>query len=168
VVPTSAETIYDIDADTIDGRRTSLEIYRGQVLLIVNVASQCGYTPQYRDLDALHRRYHARGFSVLGFPCNQFGGQEPLTDVEIAKFCENRYAVSFPMFRKIDVNGAHEHPLYTYLKAAKSGLFGWSAIKWNFTKFLVDRGGHVIGRYGPRDLPESCAADIEAALGRAE
>ena len=162
--PAAPADVYAIEASTIDGRTISLEGYRGQVLLIVNVASRCGYTKQYRALEALYRRHRAQRFVVLGFPCNQFGGQEPSSDEEIARFCEERYEVTFPLFAKIDVNGDGAHPLYRFLKAAQPGLLGWSAIKWNFAKFLVDRNGRVIGRYGSAARPESIEPAIETAL----
>jgi len=140
-----------------------LQRFEGQVLLIVNTASKCGFTPQYRGLEALHREYAARGFAVLGFPCNQFGAQEPGSASDIGAFCESQYDVTFPMFDKIDVNGAGAHPLYEYLKREKSGLLG-SSIKWNFTKFLVDRKGQVTARHAPTTRPESLKKDIEALL----
>jgi glutathione peroxidase len=135
------------------------------VLLIVNVASECGFTPQYAGLEALHRQLHGRGFSVLGFPCNQFGQQEPGSESDIKNFCTTRYAISFPLFAKIEVNGANTHPLYQFLKAQKPGLLGSEAIKWNFTKFLIDRAGKVVKRYASTDTPEKIAPDIEALLG---
>jgi glutathione peroxidase len=137
--------------------------FEGQVLLIVNTASACGFTPQYKGLQELHQRLSPRGLAVLGFPCNQFGGQEPGDAKQIEAFCESNYAVTFPMFAKIDVNGSHAHPLYEYLKREKSGLLG-SSIKWNFTKFLVDRAGKVTGRYAPTVRPESLTKEIEALL----
>jgi glutathione peroxidase len=156
--------IHTIDVRTIDGRVTSLGVFRGQVLLIVNVASRCGYTPQYEALEALYRRYRDRGFAVLGFPCNQFGRQEPGTEAQIASFCSINYDVTFPLFAKVDVNGDHAHPLFRLLKAAQPGFLGWSSIKWNFAKFLVGRDGRVIGRYASADSPASIASAIEAAL----
>src|SRR5712672_3927686 len=156
-------TIYDYSARTLDGEGKSLAEYRGQVLLIVNTASRCGFTPQYAGLQELHHKFHSKGFSVLGFPCNQFGAQEPGDAGEIATFCETNYAITFPMFNKIDVNGGNEHPLYKYLKHEKSGLLG-ASIKWNFTKFLVDRAGKVVGRYAPTDRPEGLKKQIEALL----
>jgi glutathione peroxidase len=140
-----------------------LKQFEGQVLLIVNTASKCGFTPQYQGLQALHRELSPRGFAVLGFPCNQFGGQEPGDGEQIAEFCDSRYDVSFPMFEKIDVNGADAHPLYNYLKREKSGLLG-SSIKWNFTKFLVDRSGKVVARHAPTATPLVLKKDIEALL----
>ncbi len=157
-------TLYDIEARTIDGATKSLRDYAGKALLIVNVASKCGFTPQYKGLEALYRKFSGRGLVVLGFPCNQFGAQEPGSDSEIASFCSTAYQVSFPMFAKIDVNGEHAHPLYKHLKHAAPGLLGSEAIKWNFTKFLVDRSGRVVRRYAPTDTPQSIEKDIEAAL----
>jgi glutathione peroxidase len=159
-----APGIFDIDVQTIDGRIEPMATWRGQVLLIVNVASRCGYTPQYAGLEALYRRYRDQGFAVLGFPCNQFGGQEPGTDREIQTFCSGTYGVTFPLFSRIDVNGRDAHPLYQWLKSQKPGLLGSEAVKWNFTKFLVGRTGEVIGRYGPRDTPLAIEADIQNAL----
>lgn len=156
-------SLYDIEVTTIDGRRQRLEAYRGQVLLIVNVASQCGFTPQYEGLEALYRQYADDGFCVLGFPCNQFGHQEPGDEAEIRRFCSTRYDISFPMFAKIEVNGPHTHPLYRYLKAEQGGLLG-NRIKWNFTKFLVDREGRVRKRYAPTVKPEKIAADLPGYL----
>ncbi|HVZ77752.1 MAG TPA: glutathione peroxidase [Gemmatimonadaceae bacterium] len=160
-------TIYDIPVTTIDGREQTLAPFRGQVLLIVNVASKCGFTPQYEGLEALYRTYKDRGFAVLGFPCNQFGFQEPGSEDEIRQFCSLTYDVTFPMFAKVDVNGSSAHPLYEYLKSAQPGVLGSEAIKWNFTKFLVDADGRVRERYAPQVTPEKLAPDIEAALARA-
>jgi glutathione peroxidase len=156
---------YDIPVTTITGERTTLAPYRGRVLLIVNVASQCGFTPQYAGLEALHRTYGPRGLTVLGFPCDQFGHQEPGDEAEIASFCSLTYDVTFPMFAKIDVNGPRTHPLYRWLKRSRRGVLGTTAIKWNFTKFLVGRDGVVQRRYSPNDSPESLAGPIEALLG---
>jgi len=156
--------IYDFSARTIDGNDLPLSTYRGSVLLIVNVASKCGFTPQYTGLEALYKQYHERGFEVLGFPCDQFGHQEPGNEAEIKKFCSLTYGVSFPMFAKIKVNGADADTLYTYLKEARPGVLGLEAIKWNFTKFLVGKDGVPIKRYAPADKPESIEADIESAL----
>jgi glutathione peroxidase len=153
-----------VDLQTIDGRAERLETYLGHVLLVVNVASRCGYTPQYAGLEALYRRYRDRGFTVLAFPCNQFGGQEPGTSDEIREFCTTTYDVTFPVFQRIEVNGAGTHPVYQWLKAQRPGLLGTEAIKWNFTKFLVGRDGQVLRRYAPQDTPDKLAADIEAAL----
>jgi glutathione peroxidase len=156
-------SIYDFSARSLAGEDTPLKRFEGRVLLIVNTASACGFTPQYKGLEALQQKYAARGFSVLGFPCNQFGRQEPGSAAEIGQFCSSNYAVTFPMFDKIEVNGENAHPLYRYLKGEKGGLLG-SAIKWNFTKFLVDRSGKVIGRYAPTTTPEQLTGDIEALL----
>jgi glutathione peroxidase len=157
-------SIYDISAKRLDGSSGDLAEYRGKVLLVVNVASRCGFTPQYAGLEALYRKYRDRGFVVLGFPCNQFGAQEPGSEAEIASFCSSTYDVTFPMFAKVDVNGAEAHPLYEHLKSAKPGILGTEAIKWNFTKFLVDRQGNVIERYAPKDTPESLDSAIAAAM----
>ena len=156
--------IYQFSARTIDGRETPLADWRGKVLLIVNTASKCGFTPQYEGLEALHRRYGDRGFAVLGFPCNQFGGQEPGNEAEIADFCKLTYAVDFPMFAKVEVNGGGVHPLWKALKHAAPGLLGSEAIKWNFTKFLIGRDGRVVERFAPSMKPEALAAKIEALL----
>lgn len=156
--------LYDLEATTIDGATKPLRDYAGKALLIVNVASKCGFTPQYAGLEALHRKFADRGLVVLGFPCNQFGAQEPGTESEIAKFCSATYDVSFPMFAKIDVNGDNAHPLYRLLKHEAPGLLGSEAIKWNFTKFLVDRNGNIVKRYAPTDTPQSMEKDIEALL----
>jgi glutathione peroxidase len=155
--------IYDFTARSLAGGDVALRQFEGQVLLIVNTASACGFTPQYRGLETLHRELSPRGFSVLGFPCNQFGGQEPGDARQIEEFCASNYAVSFPMFAKIDVNGGQAHPLYQYLKGVKSGLLG-SSIKWNFTKFLVDRTGAVVARHAPTTTPEGLKKEIEALL----
>lgn len=153
-----------IPITTADGRTTDLGGYAGKVLLIVNVASKCGFTPQYEGLEALHRRYGERGFAVLGFPCNQFGGQEPGDAAEIASFCRLTYDVTFPLFGKIDVNGRDAAPLFRYLKREAPGLLGTRAIKWNFTKFLVDRAGVVFDRYGPSTKPEDLRRSIKRLL----
>jgi glutathione peroxidase len=158
-------TAYDFTARDIDGNERALADFRGEALLIVNVASKCGFTPQYTGLEALYRQYHDQGFSVLGFPCDQFGHQEPGSELEIRNFCSLSYDVSFPLFAKIDVNGGDAHPLYQWLKKEKSGLLGIGAIKWNFTKFLVDREGKPVRRYAPTDTPESIGKDIPALLG---
>jgi glutathione peroxidase len=155
---------YDIELTTIDGRRESMETYRGLVVLVVNVASHCGYTRQYTGLEALYKRHKEQGFVVLGFPCDQFGHQEPADEAEIQRFCSDRYGVTFPMFAKTDVNGPAAHPLYQFLKASKKGLFGRSAIAWNFAKFLLAPDGTVIRRYGSRDTPEKIEADVEKTL----
>lgn len=157
-------SIYDFEAQSIDGKQVPLSKYRGQPMLIVNTASACGFTPQFAGLEKLHQTYGGRGLVVLGFPCNQFGGQDPGSDGEIATFCQRNYGVSFQMMGKIDVNGGGAHPLYRWLTAEAPGLLGSKAIKWNFTKFLVGRDGRVIRRYAPQDAPEKLAGDIEAAL----
>jgi len=159
-----AVSVYDFSVTTIDGSEQTLAAYRDQVLLIVNVASKCGFTPQYTGLEALHRKLHGRGFSVLGFPCNQFGQQEPGNEDEIKSFCSLTYDVTFPMFAKVDVNGPGTHPLFQYLKQQQPGLLGSQGIKWNFTKFLVDQHGLVRKRYGSVDKPESIEPEIEALL----
>ena len=166
-LPSRESAIYSIPVTTIDGDATTLGLYRGQVLLVVNVASKCGYTPQYAGLEALYRRYRSRGLTVLGFPCDQFGNQEPGSETEIRQFCSLAYDVTFPMFAKIDVNGANEHPLYRQLKSQAPGVLGTTAVKWNFTKFLVSRGGAVMTRYSPRDTPEDIEMDTAfvVALG---
>jgi len=158
------QSIYDIEVETIDGEKTTLGSYRGKVILIVNVASKCGFTPQYEGLEKLYQTYRERGLVILGFPCNQFGSQEPGSEEEIKNFCRVNYGVTFPMFAKIDVNGQNTHPLYRHLKAAKSGIFGSGAIKWNFTKFLVDRDGNVVERYASPTKPASLAEPIEVLL----
>jgi glutathione peroxidase len=155
--------IYDFSATSLAGEDVALRRFEGQVLLIVNTASACGFTPQYKGLEALHREFSPRGFAVLGFPCNQFGSQEPGDAADIEQFCAGNYAISFPMFAKIDVNGAGAHPLYRYLKGEKSGLLGPS-IKWNFTKFLVDRSGKVVARHAPTATPAGLTKEIEALL----
>lgn len=155
--------VYDFTAQSLAGDEVPLQRFEGQVLLIVNTASACGFTPQYKGLQALHEALGPRGLSVLGFPCNQFGAQEPGDAKQIEQFCETKYAVTFPMFAKIDVNGPAAHPLYQYLRKEKSGLLG-SSIKWNFTKFLVDRSGKVVGRYAPTATPEAMRKDIEGLL----
>jgi glutathione peroxidase len=157
-------SIYDFSAKTLDGREISLGDYRDKVLLIVNTASKCGFTPQYEGLESLHKQYGARGLVVLGFPCNQFGAQEPGDEAEIANFCSLTYDVSFPMFAKVDVNGDNTHPLFQFLKVAKPGLLGTEGIKWNFTKFLVDRNGEVVERYAPATKPAELEKTIEGLL----
>ena len=157
--------ILDCGVRTIDGVEQTLAAYRGQVLLIVNVASKCGFTAQYAGLEALYRKFNSRGFSVLGFPCDQFGHQEPGDEAQIKQFCSLTYDVTFPMFAKIEVNGPGAHPLYRYLKQQQPGILGSEGIKWNFTKFLVSRQGQVLRRYGSRDKPDSIEADVLAALG---
>lgn len=157
-------SVYDFEARTIDGQDVRLDQFRGRAMLIVNTASACGFTPQFAGLQSLHDKYAAQGLQVLGFPCNQFGAQDPGSDGEIAQFCQRNYGVSFPMMSKVDVNGSAAHPLYKWLTAEAPGLLGTKAIKWNFTKFLVGKDGRVIRRYAPQDAPESLAKDIEAAL----
>ena len=157
-------SIYDFSVDDIKGKPVKLDKYKDKVMLIVNTASKCGFTPQYKGLEALYEKYYGKGLEILGFPCNQFGAQEPGTEKEIAAFCELNYGVTFPMFAKVDVNGKSAAPVFNYLKAEKPGLLGSEAIKWNFTKFLVDRKGTVLARYAPNDTPESMAGDIEKAL----
>jgi len=156
-------SIYDFTARSLGGEDVPLKGFEGQVLLIVNTASACGFTPQYKGLEALQKALGPRGFSVLGFPCNQFGRQEPGDAAQIRQFCDDRYAVSFPMFDKIDVNGDNAHPLYRFMKGEKSGLLG-SSIKWNFTKFLIDRSGRVVARHAPTTTPEALTREIEALL----
>jgi len=158
------DSVYDFEAQQIGGQAVPLGQFRGKPLLIVNTASACGFTPQFAGLEELHRRYGERGLVVLGFPCNQFGHQDPGSNEEIASFCQVNYGVSFPMMSKIDVNGAQAHPLYRWLTAEAPGLLGSKAIKWNFTKFLVGKDGRVLKRYAPQDAPEKLAKDIEAAL----
>ncbi len=157
-------SLYDHSARSLDGREVRLADYEGKALLIVNTASRCGFTPQYAGLEALRRAYKDRGFEVLGFPCNQFGAQEPGDADEIRGFCATTYDVSFPMFAKVDVNGPSAHPLYAYLKRAKPGLLGTQGIKWNFTKFLVDKKGRVVGRFAPAARPEDLQSAIERLL----
>jgi len=158
---TSAKTVYEFKATDIDGRERALREFAGQALLIVNVASKCGFTPQYQGLEALWRKRRSEGFAVLGFPCDQFGHQEPGDEAEIKQFCSLNYDVTFPLFAKIEVNGAGTHPLYLWLKGEKAGVFGTEAIKWNFTKFLIDRSGQVVKRFAPADSPEK----IDKAVG---
>jgi len=157
-------SIYDFTAKTIDGDEQKLGAYRGKTMLIVNVASKCGFTPQYTGLEALYRKFKGQGLVVLGFPCDQFGHQEPGDENEIKNFCSLNYDVTFPMFAKIDVNGSNTHPLYKYLKHEAKGLLGSEAIKWNFTKFLVGKDGEVVQRYAPNDSPESIGKDLAGAL----
>ena len=159
-------SVHDFTVDDINGKPVPLDRYKGEVLLIVNVASQCGFTPQYKGLEALQKRFHDRGFDVLGFPCNQFGGQEPGSEAEIATFCETSFGVTFPMFSKVEVNGDAAAPLYRHLKSARPGLLGTEAIKWNFTKFLVDRAGRPVKRYAPTDTPEKIDQDVAALLAQ--
>jgi glutathione peroxidase len=157
-------TVYDYSAKAITGEEVKLAAFKGKVLLVVNVASRCGFTPQYEGLEKLHETFKDQGFAVLGFPSNQFGAQEPGTNEEIARFCTTTYGVTFPMFAKIDVNGANAHPLYKHLTSQKAGVLGTEAIKWNFTKFLVDRQGNVVGRYGSGTTPESLEEPIRKLL----
>ncbi len=158
-------TVYDFDALQPNGKRVKLSKYKGKVMLIVNTASACGFTPQFGGLEALHQRFGPDGLVVLGFPCNQFGAQDPGSNDEITGFCQLNYGVSFPMMAKIDVNGPQAEPLYTWLASEAPGLLGSTSIKWNFTKFLVGRDGQVVRRYAPQDAPESLAKDVTAALG---
>jgi glutathione peroxidase len=160
----ATDALYDIELTAIDGSRLRMDEYRGRTLLIVNVASRCGYTPQYAGLEALYRKYESRGLTVLAFPCDQFGHQEPGTDAEIQEFCSEAYDVTFPVFSKIKVNGGDAHPLFVYLKSRKKGLLGSEAIKWNFTKFLVGPSGTVVKRYGPGSAPEAIDPDVAALL----
>lgn len=157
-------TIYQFQAERLNGEIQSLADYQGQVLLIVNTASRCGFTPQFADLEAIYQQYKAQGFSVLGFPCNQFGGQDPASNAEIGEFCQVNYGVTFPMFAKIEVNGQQAHPLFQYLKQHATGILGSEAIKWNFTKFLVAKDGRVLKRYASVTKPEDIQQDIEQAL----
>jgi glutathione peroxidase len=157
-------SVYDFSARTIDGDEQKLSAYKGKTLLVVNVASKCGFTPQYTGLEALYEKFKDKGFVVLGFPCDQFGHQEPGDENEIKNFCSLNYDVKFPLFAKIEVNGANAHPLYKYLKAQAKGLLGSESIKWNFTKFLIDKDGKVMTRYAPVDTPEKIEKDVAAAL----
>jgi len=159
-------SLYDVEVRTITGEAKSLRDFADKTLLVVNVASKCGFTPQYKGLEELHQRYKDRGLVVLGFPCDQFGHQEPGDEAEIQRFCSLTYDVSFPMFAKVEVNGGGAHPLFVALKKAAPGLLGTQAIKWNFTKFLISPDGRTIKRFGPRDEPASLASDIERALPR--
>ena len=157
-------TVYDFKAKSLQGQDTNLADFKGQVLLIVNTASKCGFTPQYEGLEKLYKDMHGRGLTVLGFPCNQFGAQEPGSASEIGQFCMKNYGVSFPMFEKIEVNGESTHPLYQFLKHEKPGVLGTERIKWNFTKFLVDRAGKVVARFAPSKKPQSLTASIQKLL----
>ncbi|HVZ79265.1 MAG TPA: glutathione peroxidase [bacterium] len=159
-------SIHPFQAKTIDGKEIALSQYRGKALLIVNVASRCGFTPQYEGLEALYKKYKDRGFEILGFPCNQFGSQEPGTETEIKQFCDLNYGVTFPLFAKIDVNGPNAHPLYKYLTSEKPGILGTEAIKWNFTKFLIGKDGEPVKRYASAATPASLEADVEAVLNK--
>ena len=158
------KTIYDFSANTLAGKEVSLADYRGKVVLIVNTASQCGFTPQYAGLETLYQKYKDRGFVVLGFPCNQFGAQEPGDAPAIHEFCQVNYGVTFPIFAKIDVNGTHAHPLFNYLRSAKPGVLGTEKIKWNFTKFLVGKDGIPVERFGSTTKPEELVKDVEKLL----
>jgi glutathione peroxidase len=158
--------VFDFQATSLDGKPVDLAQYRGKVLLIVNTASKCGFTPQYQGLETVYRELHGRGLEVLGFPCNQFGSQEPGSEAEIGDFCEKNYGVSFPMFAKVDVNGDNAHPLWKHLKGEAPGVLGTEGIKWNFTKFLIGRDGKVAKRYAPTTKPEEIADDIEKLLGQ--
>jgi glutathione peroxidase len=160
-------SFYDFSAKAIDGREVSMATYRGKVVLVVNVASHCGFTPQYEGLQRLYERFGDRGLVILGFPCNQFAQQEPGDEASIESFCRGRFGVRFPMFAKVAVNGAEAHPLYQWLKTEKKGLFGTESIKWNFTKFLVGRDGRVLSRHAPTEKPEALVGAIEAALSAA-
>lgn len=157
-------TIHDFTCTTIDGQSRPLSDFKGKVVLIVNTASKCGFTPQFKGLEALYKDYRDKGLEILGFPCNQFGHQDPGSNDEISQFCELNYGVSFPMFQKIEVNGDNAHPLFKHLKEQAPGLLGTQAIKWNFTKFLVDKNGKVVDRYAPTDTPEKIAKDIAKLL----
>ncbi|MEB3751647.1 glutathione peroxidase [Geobacillus icigianus] len=161
-------SVYQFSAKTIRGEEQPLSVYQGKVLLIVNTASRCGFTPQYKELQELYDDYRDRGFVVLGFPCNQFGGQEPGTEEEIEQFCQLNYGVTFPLFAKVDVNGDHAHPLFHYLKEQAPGALGTKAIKWNFTKFLVDRNGEVVARFAPQTKPNELRKEIEKLLSNKE
>jgi glutathione peroxidase len=161
---TTETSLYDIPLKTLSGEPTSLRAFEGQVLLVVNVASHCGFTPQYAGLEALYQKYKARGFSVLGFPCNQFGAQEPGTAEEIESFCSSKYNVSFPLFEKVEVNGQKAHPLFAELKASAPGILGTEGIKWNFTKFLLDRSGKFVERFAPQTTPEAIDEHIARLL----
>ena len=158
------DTIYDFSATSLSGERADLAATKGKVLLVVNTASKCGFTPQYDGLEKVYEKYRDQGFEVLGFPCNQFGGQEPGENADIAQFCTKNYGVAFPMFEKVDVNGDDAHPLFKWLKAQAPGLLGTKDIKWNFTKFLVDRNGKVVDRYAPTTRPDAISGDIEKLL----
>lgn len=157
-------SIYDMNVNSLSGEAVDLSAWRGKVLLIVNTASKCGFTPQYKGLEALHEKYKDQGFEVLGFPCNQFGGQEPGNAEEIGAFCEKNFGVSFPLFEKIDVNGEHAHPLFTHLKKQAPGILGTEGIKWNFTKFLIGKDGQVIDRFAPTTKPEEIEKTIASLL----
>ena len=159
-----SESIYDIEVTAIDGKKIKMSDYQGKIMVIVNVASQCGFTPQYDGLEKLYKKYANQGLVVLGFPCNQFGGQEPGTESEIKTFCETSFGVSFPMFAKVDVNGDQAHPLFQFLKEKQKGLLGTEGIKWNFTKFLVDKTGHVLDRFAPQTAPLSLSEYVDKLI----
>jgi glutathione peroxidase len=159
-----SKSVFDFSAQDISGQHVDLDTYRGKVLLVVNTASKCGFTPQYKGLQKLFEQYTERGLVVLGFPCDQFGHQEPAPDADINSFCELNFGVSFPLFAKIEVNGSGAHPLFAHLKSEAPGLFGSEGIKWNFTKFLIDKEGKVVSRYAPATSPDSIARDIESLL----
>ncbi len=158
------ESIYDFEVKDIEGKSKKLSDYKGSALLVVNTASKCGFTPQYEGLENLYKNYASKGFEILGFPCNQFGSQEPESESEIKKFCSLKYNVTFPMFAKVDVNGVNAHPLYKFLKKNSKGLLGTEFIKWNFTKFLVGKNGEILKRYAPTDTPEQIGKDLEELL----
>lgn len=160
----SEKTVFDFELTRLDGAPMALDAYRGKVMLLVNTASKCGFTPQYAGLQALHERFAARGFSVIGFPCNQFGAQEPGDADEIASFCSRNYGVTFPLSARIDVNGPSADPLFAYLSSAAPGILGTEAIKWNFTKFLINRDGNIVARFAPTTKPEELAEEIERLL----
>lgn len=160
----SSSNLYDISVQTINGEKQQISAYKGKVLLVVNVASKCGFTNQYEGLEKVYRQYKDKGVEVLGFPCNQFGSQEPGSEEDIKKFCQLTYDVSFPMFAKVDVNGDQAHPLFQHLKKQAPGILGTENIKWNFTKFLIDKEGNVVKRYAPQDKPEAIAKDLESLL----
>ncbi|MDQ7083529.1 MAG: glutathione peroxidase [Sulfurovum sp.] len=162
----SMNHFYDFEAKNIKGNAIAMSSYEGKVVLVVNVASECGFTSQYKGLEKLYQTYKAEGLEVIGFPCNQFGGQEPASEKEIQNFCSLNFAVTFPLFAKIDVNGMHTHPLYSFLKKEATGFLGTKNIKWNFTKFLIDKRGKVITRYGSSTKPKDIAKDIEKYLGK--
>jgi len=165
VASTKQVSLYEIGVKTIDGRQILMDQFKGRVLLIVNVASRCGFTPQYDGLEAIYRKFNDRGFSVLGFPCNQFGAQEPGTAADIQQFCTEQYHVTFPLFEKVDVNGTNAHPLFVFLKSRQRGLLGTQSIRWNFTKFLVNRDGEVIDRFGSTTKPAAIEPLVVELLG---
>ena len=160
-----SDDIYQFSGNTIKGQSLALSEFKGKVLLVVNTASKCGFTPQFKGLEDMYEKYQAQGLEILGFPCNQFMKQDPGSNQEIEEFCQLNYGVSFPMFEKVDVNGDNTHPLFKYLKEKAPGMLGSQAIKWNFTKFLVDKNGKVVARYAPKDTPEKMEADVKKLLG---